>query len=118
MQRLIGVIGAAAWVFGGPVACGDKGGDSADDPYAALELEGDEAAGSTVFSNTCGSSLCHGPDGAGTDTDAEDLREKVPSYDDKQIVDIVTNGYEAMPPQYLEDQEIADVLAYLRATFP
>ncbi|MCK6521874.1 cytochrome c [Myxococcota bacterium] len=100
------------------VACGDKetatdsGGDSQVD--AILALTGDSTAGATVFSNTCAG--CHGADGASGY--AANLVEEIPEKDDAFIVGVIINGYEGgMPAQDLSDQEVADVLAYVRATF-
>ena len=102
-------------------ACGEKdtgtdsGGDSgASEVDAILALTGDATAGATVFSNTCAG--CHGADGASGY--AANLVEEIPSKDDAFIVNIIINGDGGgMPAQDLSDQEVADVLAYVRATF-
>ena len=102
-------------------ACGDKdtgtdsGGDSgASEVDAILALTGDATAGATTFSNTC--AACHGADGASGY--AANLVEEIPSKDDAFIVNIIINGDGGgMPAQDLSDQEVADVLAYVRATF-
>lgn len=83
----------------------------ASDP--ALTLEGDATAGATVFADTC--AVCHGESGEGGTGPA--LTDEVPEKSDEELVDIIRNGYEEMAPVDLEDQEIADVLAYLRDTF-
>ena len=67
---------------------------------------------SSLFRQNC--AICHGPDGSGGSTNAEDLSVVVPKLTDAEIVDRMTNGYLVMPPQQLEDQEMADVLSYLR----
>ena len=94
------------------------GGDDSDsDPHdkpPALLLDGDPSAGSKIFQETCGTAICHGPDGSGGSTNAEDLSIVVPKLTDAEIVDRMTNGYLVMPPQQLEDQQMADVLSYLR----
>ena len=105
-------------------ACGDKdtatdsgGGDSGDsnsEVDAILALTGDATAGGTTFANTC--AACHGADGASGY--AANLVEEIPSKDDAFIVNIIINGDGGgMPAQDLSDQEVADVLAYVRATF-
>ena len=103
-------------------ACGDKdtatdsgGGDSgASEVDAILALTGDATAGGTIFGNVC--AACHGADGASGY--AANLVEEIPSKDDAFIVDIIINGDGGgMPAQDLSDQEVADVLAYVRATF-
>jgi mono/diheme cytochrome c family protein len=94
------------------------GGDDSDshpqDKPPALLLEGDPSAGSKIFQETCGTAVCHGPDGSGGSTDAEDLSIVVPKRSDLEIVNVMTDGYLVMPPQQLEDQQMADVLSYLR----
>jgi mono/diheme cytochrome c family protein len=82
-------------------ACGDP----------ALSLEGDPVAGETVF-QTC--AACHFDDGTGV---GPAMGDEAPEKSDEEIVDIIRNGYEEMAPVALEDQEIADVLAYLRQEF-
>ena len=108
------------------VACGDKdtgtdsgtgddsgAGDSEVD--AILALTGDATAGATTFSNVCAG--CHGADGASGY--AANLVEVAPTLDDAVIVGTIINGDSTggMPAQDLSDQEVADVLAYVRATF-
>jgi mono/diheme cytochrome c family protein len=103
------------------VACGDKdtgtdsGGDSgASEIDAILALTGDATAGATTFGNVCAG--CHGADGASGY--AANLVAEIPEKDDAFIVNIIINGDGGgMPAQDLSDQEVADVLAYCRATF-
>jgi mono/diheme cytochrome c family protein len=100
---------------GGPAGTDDS--DSSPPLPPALELDGDATAGGKIFETTCGTAQCHGPDGSGGSTNAEDLRKVVPLLTDVFIVTVMTDGYLVMPPQRLEDQQMADVLAYLRATW-
>jgi mono/diheme cytochrome c family protein len=94
------------------------GGDDSDstpqEEHPVLLLEGDPGAGAEIFAKTCGTAICHGPDGSGGSTNAEDLREVVPTLTDLEIVDRMVDGYLVMPPQQLENQQMADVLSYLR----
>jgi mono/diheme cytochrome c family protein len=94
------------------------GGDDSDthpgDKPPALLLDGDPTAGSKIFQETCGTAICHGPDGSGGSTNAKDLSKVVPKLTDLAIVTVMTKGYLVMPPQQLEDQQMADVLSYLR----
>lgn len=105
-------------------ACGDKdtatdsgGGDDSgtSEVDAILALTGDATAGATTFSNVCAG--CHGADGASGY--AANLVEVAPTLDDAVIVGTIINGDSTggMPAQDLSDQEVADVLAYVRATF-
>jgi len=94
-------------------AC-DKGSDSAG------SLVGDPVAGEAVFQTTCAQAKCHGPDGSGSDpkSDAADLAKKVPAKSDAEIEAIITGGFALMPAQSaLSDQDVADVIAYLRQEF-
>jgi mono/diheme cytochrome c family protein len=116
----------AGWLLLGLWACGDDGGSDSSGPAGtddsdssppkppALELDGDAAAGAEIFQKTCGTAQCHGPDGSGGSTNAEDLSQVVPKRSDLYIVTVMTDGYLVMPPQRLADQQMADVLAYLR----
>ncbi len=100
------------------LACGSpSGGDSGTFDFS----NGDATNGATVFGNTCIN--CHGADGKqGTvvsGTPAADLTVRVPADTDDFIVNQVQNGGAiAMPAQGLSDSDTADVLAYVRATFP
>jgi mono/diheme cytochrome c family protein len=89
-----------------------------------LGLEGDAMAGGTVFSATCATSDCHGPDGAGgPDAPApgppQPLDMLVPARTDEAIVNVMLDGLGNMKPLagVLEDQQMADVLAYVNAEF-
>lgn len=79
----------------------------------------DPVAGADHYDLFCSS--CHGADGtAGVQVDgvaATDLAV-VPSLDDDTLTTVIQDGYLAMPAQQLDDDETADVIAYLRETFP
>jgi menaquinol-cytochrome c reductase cytochrome b/c subunit len=97
MNRLI-------WLAPFLFACG-----KAADVDAILELEGDPAAGETLFAANCAS--CHGADatgGSGPDLTGED--------EDEEFVEYVLNGDGDMPAFEgdLTDQEIADILAWVK----
>lgn len=79
------------------------------------EIVGNAAAGATLYSTNCVS--CHGQDGTAGISDASDLTVEVPALDDAEIEDVVLNGKEAMAPFPFDEQEMADLLAHLRATF-
>lgn len=96
------------------IACGDKDDDTGAGEFdAILALTGDAAAGATVFSSTCAN--CHGADGTGGS--APDISGAVGGYSDADLLDVVLNGSGSMAPVALEDQEAADLLAYVRDTF-
>ena len=117
-SAVIWLIVAACSANGSDSSPATGGGDDSDshpqNKPPALLLDGDPSAGSKIFQKTCGTAICHGPDGSGGSTNAEDLSVVVPKLTDAQIVDRMTNGYLVMPPQQLEDQQMADVLSYLR----
>lgn len=105
-------------------ACGDGDGDGTGACDATqnmriddiLALNPDEAAGATVFGSTCGSGGCHGADGSSGP--APSLAAKVPDYGDAGLTCALLTGPGGMPSQAsLSDQELADVLAYVGATF-
>ena len=118
---------AAAFVF--CVGCTSQ----SDPTSAGLESTGQDASstgdqagdfdrGRVVFVETCGRDTCHGPDGrAGP---APNLDVVVPQRDDVRLRSVIqlgtgTTGESegSMPGQELEDQDLEDVIAYLRATF-
>lgn len=100
-------------------ACDSEEGDGGggDDNGGILELTGDAAAGQTVFtSGMCSTAACHGSDG-NSGSSAPPLSDVVSGRSDEQLIDSVLDGRGAMPPQDLSDQEMADVLAWLRESF-
>jgi len=85
-----------------------------------LGLDGDATSGAAVFGGTCALMSCHGP--TGDNGIAPSLTERVPPLTPEQIVTTILEGKTgtgmAMPSQaHLTDQAIADVLAYVLATF-
>jgi mono/diheme cytochrome c family protein len=94
-------------------ACGTDTGDT------GTVITPDPVAGADVYSANC--VVCHGPDGTAGISGAADLTVKVPTLTDDEIANVVLNGEAtadfAMAPIALSDQEMADLLAYLRQTF-
>lgn len=99
---------------------GDTGGESggADRSAAILALDGDAAAGATLFTSSgCSNDACHGANGISGMANPP-LNTSVMASDDPQIVNTFLNGKGGMPPQSsLGDQELADLLAYVSDTF-
>lgn len=97
-----------AWLVLALVACGDS---RVDD---VLALSGDVANGAEVYDSSC--AICHGDDGQGDI--GSDLTTVVPTLSDEEIVEILLDGISGttMPAfsEALDDQAIADVLAYIR----
>lgn len=83
---------------------------------AIVDIPGDETMGATVFTQNCGVSACHGADGAAGP--APDLAEHVEHYDADALACLLLAGEGTMPSQEaLSDEELADVIAYVQATF-
>jgi mono/diheme cytochrome c family protein len=80
-----------------------------------LSMDGVASAGAMLFAQNC--ATCHGEDGRGSGW-APNLYERVPTRPDDSIVQTLLQGRGGMPKwEHLRDQEIADLLAHLRATF-
>ncbi len=85
-----------------------------EDVDAILALTGDQVAGEQVYLDNC--ATCHLDDGSGDV--GPSLIDHVPHHDDSILVETILNGKGGMPAfDTLTDQEVADVLSYLRATF-
>ncbi len=65
---------------------------------------------------SCGSDYCHGSNG--NSGGAPDLSVEVPARTDSEIATILASGTGYMPAQGFDSTETANVIAYLRATFP
>jgi len=66
------------------------------------------ARGAAIVDSVC--EHCHGP--------YNPLAVRIDGLDDDEIAHVIRNGSGYMPPQDLDAGEIADVIAYLRVTFP
>lgn len=85
---------------------------------AILSLGGNAEAGEQVYLSEC--EPCHRVDGTGATNGGigKDLTDWLPRNEDSAAVDAILNGRTGMLAyDFLTDQEIADVLAYIRATF-
>lgn len=82
---------------------------------AVLALTGDPDAGATVYKDNCVD--CHEKNGEGIG-DAV-LPEKIPANTDEDVVENILAGPWIMPNfvNELDNQQVADVFAYLRATW-
>lgn len=103
----------------GMAACSGDEGKDGDRVDAVLALDGDAAAGKTVFEANCVS--CHAASGLGVDDPTapgigQNLTEASGETDaDAEFADIIINGKEQMIAfgDTLDDQQIADVIAYI-----
>ena len=91
----------------------DTGGVSTADIAA---LTGDVTAGETVYANSC--AFCHTATGGENGTTPA-LTDRVPGLSKDAVIENVLNGKGSMPgfASTLENQQIADVVAYVQATF-
>ncbi|MCB9680794.1 MAG: cytochrome c [Alphaproteobacteria bacterium] len=92
------------------VACGP-----AREPDAALALTGDVARGQAQYQMVC--ARCHGANGFGM-LQTPALAYTVSSHDDRTVVSAMIRGRGGMGAQDVTDQQAADILAWLRATWP
>ena len=107
-------------------ACGGGGQSPTSTPAGPV---GDPAKGQTLFTGTC--SACHGPDATGIAGLGKDLTTStfVAEQSDAQLVEFIKTGRTAsdplnttgidMPPRggnpALTDQDIADIVSFLRS---
>lgn len=114
------------------VACGGGADPSPGPTSPDAAVTGDAANGETVFLNTC--AACHGADAAGVEGLGKALAgsDFVASQSDSALTDLIVTGRPAsdplnttgidMPPKggnpSLNEQSIADVVAYLRSLNP
>ncbi len=81
-----------------------------------VALSGDRTAGAALFSANC--TPCHGEDGRGTER-APSLYDRVPPLSNLEVAATLIQGKGYMPVwgNRFEDQQLADLVAFLRATF-
>jgi mono/diheme cytochrome c family protein len=92
---------------------GDGSGSRSD---AILALTGDATAGDLVFDDHC--IACHDKAGV-ADQVGPALGPAVASAEDAALVSVILDGSGAMPAQNIsDDQDVADLLAWMRQTFP
>jgi cytochrome c oxidase subunit 2 len=94
---------------------------SADRIASIAKLTGNTAAGKTVYETSSAPkcAACHGADGKGNDAKKfPELAEPSQNDDVAELAEAIVNGKGKMPAQKsLTDQQIADVVAYMKATF-
>ena len=78
------------------------------------ELQGRVDCGEDVYMSACAN--CHGAQGQGT-ASGQGLQGHVQGHSDLELIQSIVYGEGTMPPIDLENQEVADVLAYMRAYF-
>jgi mono/diheme cytochrome c family protein len=99
-------------------ACDDSGADDAR-VTAILALSGDTARGEGLYAVECAG--CHRADGRGSAGGGrgEDLTAWVGRNDGGDLIEAIIEGDSGMPAfgAFLDDQAIADIAAYVAATF-
>jgi mono/diheme cytochrome c family protein len=88
------------------LACGSDGKDTAS-------VTADASAGATMYAQVCAG--CHGDPVSGGGSSPL-LADEVPEKSDAELRDIILNGEGEMPPVALSEQQVTDVIAYLRET--
>lgn len=78
-----------------------------------LGLEGERVQGEVLYDQNCAS--CHGEAGLGVV--GPSLLERLPLLTDEEILLAVEEGPLDMPPFTFSDQELADLLLYLKSEF-
>jgi mono/diheme cytochrome c family protein len=91
--------------------------DTSDtDTADTADTDTPEARGAALYAADC--VVCHGADGTAGIDGASNLVEDVPNLDDAAITDVVLNGKDEMPAFAYTEAQMADLLAFLRETFP
>lgn len=90
-------------------ACGAP---SSDRVTNVLALDGTASSGGAVYTRACAS--CHDADGNGT---SQPMSTLVPAEDDEGLAQVVAGGNH-VPTSAMTEQEAADLIAYLRQTWP
>lgn len=80
-------------------------------PARVLELSGDATNGAAVYSRACAS--CHDADGNGTSTT---MAQHVSGSTDEDLAEVIAGGGH-VSQSAMSEQEAADLLAYLNATW-
>ena len=92
------------------VACGPE---THERTPMVLERTGDAEAGAPLYATHCAS--CHAEDGTGT-PQGPNLPNETNHHSDEEIVEAILSGKGTMPAfdDDLGDQDVADLLAFLR----
>ena len=78
------------------------------------QLTGRVDCGEEVYMRQC--ATCHGAQGEGTEN-GQVLQGHIQGHGNFDLIQSIVYGEGTMPPQNLENQEVADVIAYMRANF-
>jgi mono/diheme cytochrome c family protein len=90
----------------------DDEAEHGDDTTGGDTGEADLANGQAIHDGTCMIAGCHLDNG-------EQLEVHVPDHSDAELFQVIDQGTEDMPAQaQLSDQDIEDVIAYVRTIYP
>lgn len=78
------------------------------------DLQGRVDCGEEVYITACAN--CHGAQGQGT-PNGQGLVGHIQGHSDIELIQSIVYGEGSMPPINLENQEVADVIAYMREDF-
>ena len=88
-------------------ACGPS-----DRAISLAEIDGVAADGKALYDANCAS--CHGMTARGGS--GPNLVKELAEHDDADMIEVILTGDGSMPPyDSLEDQEIADIMAYIKS---
>ena len=115
-MNILRFVAAASVVSFWALGCGGTPSKMSARAQAVAKLTGDATAGQTLYSNLCLS--CHGATGSGTPS-GNSLAGPAKNKSVGELAEIVINGQGAMTAygSFYTDQQIADVVAYVKATF-
>jgi len=93
-------------------ACGTE---ENPDSEGILDLSGDADNGATLYGANC--AVCHAADGSGGS--GPSLKDNAAGESDSEIITIILDGEGSMPSfrAKFSDQEVADVLEFIRRDF-
>ena len=103
--------------------CGADESAPVDDPHDSVPSVDDSGTSGTNDSGADEPSITRGGDIVASVCNrchgyGNPLASRIDGLDDDEIASVIRNGSGRMPPQDLDDGEIADVIAYLRVTYP
>ncbi|MCK6525397.1 cytochrome c [Myxococcota bacterium] len=93
----------------------DESVDEGDHTGWTGEVVGDAERGATIYASSC--AACHGATGLGT-ASGPSLADEVAEESDEGLAETIRAGEDGMPPfPNLSEQDLADLIAWLRARF-
>ncbi len=118
MKRLLVVL-CALPLLALNTGCGDDETGDGSRADTISGLTGNTATGEVKFEASCALANCHNTDGTPGGSDSPDFNTDGGNYSQASIIDVILNGQGSMAAQggVLDDQEIADITAYMLETW-